>query len=177
MALRARQRHGAERHRYSHRQPDDVSAVMTKSLLPLLLLLAAVGARAGEVGGYPSANPLNGSERMLSDQSGVTVDVTPTQIESFLFPVVDSQAALTVKPTVGLVCDSGCGNLTLSGAQSIDGVAGTVGTTIVLATAQTTASQNGPWTMQSSSWTRPQWYQSGGTLQAFQYITTRVKLG
>ena len=68
-------------------------------------------------------------------------------------------------------------NLTLSGVQAIDGVPGTAGTTIVLATAQTTAAQNGPWVMQTGSWTRPAWYPSGGTTQAVQFATEFVRLG
>lgn len=88
--------------------------------------------------------------------------------------VTDTLASLANKPSAGLVAIS---NLTLSGAQTIDGVAGTAGTTIVLCTAQTTASQNGPWIMQTGAWTRPSWYPTGGTTQAFQFITERVRLG
>jgi hypothetical protein len=88
--------------------------------------------------------------------------------------ILDSQVSLSNKPSVTLVSTS---NLTLSGAQTIDGQAGTVGTTIVLATAQTTASQNGPWVMQTASWTRPTWYPAGGTTQGVQFATTFVRLG
>ena len=45
-------------------------------------------------------------------------------------------------------------NITLSGTQTIDGIALSVGD-LVLATAQTTASQNGAWIVQSGAWTRP----------------------
>src|SRR5436853_3311600 len=79
--------------------------------------------------------------------------------------VTDDKASLLVKPSVGLVATS---NLTLSGAQTVDGVLGTAGTTLVLATAQSTGSQNGPWIMQSGAWTRPSWYPAAGTLQALQ---------
>jgi hypothetical protein len=89
----------------------------------------------------------------------------------------DAQVSLTNKPPVGLVCDATCGNLTLSGVQTIDGVTGTAGVTLVLLTAQTTASQNGPWIMQSGAWTRPAWYPSGGTTQAFQFVVVRMRLG
>lgn len=88
--------------------------------------------------------------------------------------VTDDKASLHVKPSGGLVATT---NLTLSGAQTIDGVAGTAGTTIVLATAQTTGSQNGPWIMQTGAWTRPSWYPSGGTTQAFQFITILIRIG
>lgn len=88
--------------------------------------------------------------------------------------LTDCQASLSDKPSVGLVATT---NLTLSGAQTIDSVLGTAGTTLVLATAQGTASQNGPWIMQSSTWIRPTWYASGSTTQAFQFIQTLVRLG
>ena len=89
-------------------------------------------------------------------------------------PVTDATASLSVKPPVGLVAIS---NLTLSGVQTIDGQLGVAGTTLVLAAAQSTASQNGPWVMQSGAWTRPAWYPSGGTTQAIQFATTSVGLG
>lgn len=88
--------------------------------------------------------------------------------------ITDTMASLAVKPSCGLVAAS---NVTLSGAQTIDGVAGTAGTTIVLATAQTSGAENGPWIMQSGAWSRPTWYPSGGTAQAFQFITTFIRLG
>jgi hypothetical protein len=88
--------------------------------------------------------------------------------------ITDTMGALAVKPSTGLVATS---NLTLSGAQTIDGVAGTAGTTIVLATAQTAGAENGPWVMQSGAWTRPTWYPSGGITQAFQFATVFNRIG
>ncbi|HZR34773.1 MAG TPA: hypothetical protein VFA75_05315, partial [Nevskia sp.] len=88
--------------------------------------------------------------------------------------VTDTKASLANKPSVGLVATS---NLALSGVQTIDGVTGTAGVTLVLATAQSTASQNGPWLMQSGAWTRPTWYPSGGTTQAIQFSEIKVRLG
>lgn len=88
--------------------------------------------------------------------------------------VTDAKASLLSKPSAGLAATS---NLTLSGAQTIDGVLGSAGTTIVLATAQTTGSENGPWVMQSGAWTRPAWYPSGGTTQALQFATILIRLG
>ena len=57
----------------------------------LAALLIAPFARAGTVGGYPNAtSPLNGTERMLGDQSSsgypcvsCTVDITPLQLSNF----------------------------------------------------------------------------------------------
>lgn len=88
--------------------------------------------------------------------------------------VTDTKASLAVKPAVTVVATS---NQTLSGTPTIDGQATSAGTSIVLLTAQSTTSQNGPWIVQSGAWTRPTWYPSGGTSQAFQFITTFVRLG
>jgi len=88
--------------------------------------------------------------------------------------VTDTKASLATKPAVTVVATS---NQTLSGVPTIDGQLTAAGTSIVLLTAQTTTSQNGPWIVQSGAWTRPTWYPSGGTSQAFQFITCFVRLG
>lgn len=103
-------------------------------------------------------------------------------ISSVGTPVASTDAAnksyvdgsIAVKPAVTVVATS---NLTLSGAQTIDGQLTVAGTSIVLATAQSTGSQNGPWVVQAGAWTRPTWYASGNTTQAFQFITTMSRLG
>src|SRR5271163_1211768 len=51
----------------------------------------------------------------------------------------------------------------LSGLGTYDGVTLAAGNVILL-TAQTTASQNGPWTAASGLWTRPSWYASGSSV-------------
>jgi hypothetical protein len=51
-----------------------------------IFLTLCLPASSGEVGGYPNASTLNGTERMLSDQGGVTVDITPAQLQSYMFP-------------------------------------------------------------------------------------------
>lgn len=88
--------------------------------------------------------------------------------------ITEDKTALSEKPSVGLLAAS---NITLSGAQTIDGVSGTAGTTLVLATGQSTASQNGPWIMQTGAWTRPAWFPSGGTTQGIQFSTIFIRLG
>lgn len=60
-------------------------------------------------------------------------------------------------------------NITLSGTQTIDGVAVTAGQ-VVLAVAQTTASQNGPWVVAAGAWTRPTNFASGGTVHPGAYL-------
>lgn len=87
--------------------------------------------------------------------------------------VTDTKASLANKPAITVVSTT---NQTLSGLPIIDGFQ-TVANSLVLLTAQSTGSQNGPWSAQSGAWTRPSWYPSGGTTQAFQFITTLVRLG
>lgn len=58
-------------------------------------------------------------------------------------------------------------NMSLTGlAQTADSVAlSTIGQ-VVLANAQTTTTQNGPWTVQSGAWTRPAWCKTGQSASA-----------
>lgn len=56
-------------------------------------------------------------------------------------------------------------NITLSGTQTIDGVALSAGDRVLLV-AQTLNTQNGPWIVQSNAWTRPPEYASGATIGA-----------
>ncbi|MEY2500577.1 MAG: hypothetical protein QOI07_911 [Verrucomicrobiota bacterium] len=77
-----------------------------------------------------------------------------------------------VKPAVAVVATS---NLTLSGEQTIDGI--TTSGSLVLATAQTTGANNGPWISAAGAWTRPTWFATGSTAQAPQFLTTFVRLG
>lgn len=51
----------------------------------------------------------------------------------------------------------------LSGTTTIDGVSLVAGNTVLL-TAQSTGSQNGPWTIAAGAWTRPADYPAGGTV-------------
>ncbi len=86
--------------------------------------------------------------------------------------VTDAMSALSVKPAVAVVATA---NLTLSGEQTIDGV--TTSASLVLATGQSTGSQNGPWVSAAGAWARPTWYANGSTTQAPQFLTTFVRLG
>ncbi len=103
----------------------------------------------------------------------VTIDNTGATTIS-VGAVTDTKGSLSNKPAVTVAATS---NLTLSGAQTIDGQLTVAGTSIVLATAQSTPSQNGPWVVQSGAWTRPTWFPSGGTTQAIQFSTYLVRLG
>jgi hypothetical protein len=86
--------------------------------------------------------------------------------------VTDAKANLSVKPAVTVVATS---NLTLSAAQTIDGQLTVAGTSIVLATGQSTGAENGPWVVQAGAWTRPTWFATGATPP--QFSTTFVRLG
>lgn len=56
-------------------------------------------------------------------------------------------------------------NVTLSGVQNPPGITGAIGDEVLL-TAQSTTSQNGPWLMAASAWTRPLWWSPGSTQKA-----------
>lgn len=87
-------------------------------------------------------------------------------------PQTDSDLSLLVKPACTVVAAA---NLTLSAEQTIDGI--TTVNSLVLATAQSTGAQNGPWVTSSGAWARPGWYSSGSTSQAPQFLTTFIRLG
>lgn len=79
---------------------------------------------------------------------------------------VDAVAnGLAPHPSVAAIATA---NVTISGTQTIDGVALSAGQRVLL-TAQTTGSQNGPWLVQSGAWTRPLDWTSGAlpTLGAY----------
>lgn len=109
---------------------------------------------------------------LTGDVTGTGPGATATTIS--VGAVTDTKASLAVKPALTVVATT---NQTLSGTPTIDGQATTAGTSSVLLTAQTTASENGPWMVQSGAWTRPTWYPNGGTTQAFQFITVFIRLG
>lgn len=88
--------------------------------------------------------------------------------------ITDALASLSNKPAVGVVITS---LPTLSGVQTIDGVSGVANTTLVLVATPTANAAAGPWVMQTGAWTRPAWFPSGGTTQAFQFASERVRLG
>jgi hypothetical protein len=136
-----------------------------------LLQVTNSSCSGGGGGGGVTSIDFTSSTLSITGTNPVTTSGT---VDLEIDTITDALTSLANKPSVGVVATS---NLTLSGAQTIDSVAGTAGTTLVLATAQSTASQNGPWLMQTGAWTRPAWYPSGGTTQAFQFVAVRVRLG
>ena len=105
----------------------------------------------------------------------VTVPSTVNATDPAQKQYVDSVAAgLDAKPSVTALASS---NITLSGTQTIDGVAVTAGQR-VLATGQSTASQNGLWVVAAGSWTRPADFASGSTqLGAFVFAEAGTAYG
>lgn len=92
---------------------------------------------------------------------------------SDLGTIGDGDLSLYNKPAVTVVATT---NQALAGTPTIDGQLTAVGSLILL-TAQSTGSQNGPWVAAAGAWARPTWYTSGSTTQAMQFITTFVRLG
>lgn len=117
----------------------------------------------------------NASGTSSTFTGSLTGDVTSIAMATTIAvgAVTDTKASLSNKPAVTVVATS---NQTLSGTPTIDGQATAVGSLILLI-AQTTGSENGPWVAAAGAWTRPTWYPSGGTTQAFQFITALVRLG
>jgi hypothetical protein len=69
-------------------------------------------------------------------------------------------------PVCRLTTGSSTNLASLSGSQTVDGFSTAAGDLILLR-GQTTTSQNGPWVASAGAWTRPTWYASGNTTQAF----------
>lgn len=89
--------------------------------------------------------------------------------------VTDGKGALANKPPARYA--STVNIATLSGtAVSIDGFVPGAGDVVML-TAQTTQSQNGPWVVNAGAWTRPAWYTSGSTTQCFAGVSVRTTSG
>lgn len=83
-------------------------------------------------------------------------------------PVAVSSFAVALATSQPLTVDVRCtgSNLTLSGLQSCDGVAGVAGNVVLLLNQGTTPSQNGIWKMQSGAWVRPDFFPSAGVIPA-----------
>ncbi len=137
---------------------------LTRLLLGLLLPACALGQVV-----YPYFSPggaLTGT--------GISQNVNVGSGSPFIFGTLpEANTALAVKPAVTVVATT---NQTLSGFPTIDGVTLTA-TSVPLLTGQSTGAQNGPWMAAAGAWARPAWYTSGSTTQAFQFVTTLVRLG
>jgi hypothetical protein len=87
------------------------------------------------------------------DEDGVLVPVPITTLQEF--EAAFAEALLTSGALAGGPCATAAtSNVSLSGIQTIGGVAGAADMRVLL-TAQTAPAQNGPWVMKSGSWVRP----------------------
>jgi hypothetical protein len=102
-------------------------------------------------GAAPTASPtFTGTPAAPTPTAGT--NTTQLATTAFVSSAVSAASSgLDPKPSVDALASA---NITLSGTQTIDGVALTAGMR-VLAKAQTTASQNGLWVVASGAWTRP----------------------
>jgi len=133
---------------------------------------------AGAIGFYYTDGTANGLVSVAGSGGGTSAggDLTGSYPNPTVATgaVTDTKASLSVKPAVQVVSTANVASL--SGLPTTDGVTLTDGQ-VQLNTAQTTASQNGPWIVHSGAWTRPTWWPSGGTTQAFLNTTFEVLQG
>lgn len=122
-------------------------------------------------GGVPSWATLNAITALTGDVTATGPGSVASTIA--VGAVTDTKGSLANKPASTVVATT---NQTLSGTPTIDGQA-TASGSIILLSAQTSGSENGPWVASAGAWSRPTWYPSGGTTQAFQFITTLIRLG
>lgn len=142
-----------------------------------LIWPAAQGA-AGTVPTNDGAGNLSWASPGASAITGLTGDVTATGPGSVpatiaVGAVTDTKGSLSNKPASTVVATT---NQALTGTPTIDGQA-TASGSVILLTAQTSGAENGPWVAAAGAWNRPTWYPSGGTTQAFRFITTLIRLG
>lgn len=153
-------------------------SVATATTTPAITLtLGAITPTSVAASGAMSGSNLSGTN--TGDQTiTLTSDVTGSGTGSFattiaVGAVTDTKGSLANKPACTVVATT---NQALTGTPTIDGQA-TASGSLILLTAQSSGSQNGPWVAAAGAWSRPTWYPAGGTTQAFQFITTLIRLG
>lgn len=96
--------------------------------------------------------PLDHGGQRASNAADPTQPQDLTTRSWVITQVEQSAAGISSKPPVRAVAVANVASL--SGAQTVDGVALVAGDRVLL-TAQTAAAQNGPWVVASGAWTRP----------------------
>lgn len=86
----------------------------------LALLFAVPIVQAAEIAAYPNATSLTGAERILADQNGSTVNISPNAFYSFLFPAGYLPASLM--PSLTGDCSTTSGSFAITCGKS-NGVA------------------------------------------------------
>lgn len=114
------------------------------------------------------ANGINGSVATPTTTPAITLSLD-------VGAVTDTLSSLATKPSLAVVATT---NQALTGVPAnIDGITTLIDGSMILLSAQTAGAENGPWVIHAGAWTRPTWFPSGGTTQAFQFITALIRLG
>jgi hypothetical protein len=99
----------------------------------------------------------------LADGTAVNHAVTVGQLQAY-------SAGVGTRANVRAVATT---NLALTGAQTVDGVSLTgAADDFVVLTAQTTASQNGPWKVNAAAWARPTWWAAASSQKPALFFVT-----
>lgn len=163
------------------------SATQTLSVAPILSSLTGYvkgngSSAATAITSIPSTDLADGANFLKKDGSvtmtnnfqlgGFTVQGSGTPVNATdLVPKSYVDAKVAGFSLHGVRAVSVANITTLSGLATIDGVT-TVAGDVVLLTAQTTGSQNGPWVIASSAWTRPTWWASASVVPEGAYFLT-----
>lgn len=140
---------------------------MKLKFITLIVLIASFDA-------FAAPPPVNDTFPLSVKRS--THIISPTDATSGM--ITDAMSAMTVKPWCRLVATTNVTPLSgLAGPLQIDS-SGVNSGDLVLLTGQSAGAENGPWvTSSSGAWTRPAWYASGQTTQAFLNIEILVRVG
>jgi hypothetical protein len=144
---------------------DDANAAAQRTTLGLATVAAS--GLASDLSGTLAAAQLPARTGDVTSPAGSAVQTIAVGA------VTDTKASLATKPACTVVATT---NQALTGTPTVDGQATAVGS-LILCTAQSAGAENGPWVAAAGAWARPTWYPAGGTTQAFQYITTLIRLG
>jgi hypothetical protein len=128
----------------------------------------------------PTASRVDGTLFVKSDGSvamGAALAMGSNKITGLAAPVsaADAVTKAYVDATVNGFTIHGARVVAVANVSALTGLPTTDGVTLVdgnvqLNTAQTTASQNGPWVVHSSAWTRPTWWAAAAVISEGNYF-------